>query len=112
VERLLANPGIVRNRAKVLSAINNARRYLEVQGSGPGFSRLLWSFADVPRSGARRDPGEIPARTPASEAMSRELRRLGFSFVGPTICYALMQACGLVNDHLRDCHRYPQCAVA
>ena len=103
VERLLADRGIVRNRAKVEAAIANARATLELPG---GLSSLLWSFAPEPGSRPRpRSFADVPATTPESAAMARDLRRRGFRFVGPTTAYALMQACGLVDDHLAGCWR-------
>jgi DNA-3-methyladenine glycosylase I len=103
VERLLADRGIVRNRAKVAAAIANARATLDLP---EGLSALLWSFAPEPTGRARpRSFAEVPATTPESTAMARELRRRGFRFVGPTTAYALMQACGLVDDHLAGCWR-------
>jgi DNA-3-methyladenine glycosylase I len=106
VERLLADPGIVRNRLKVESAIANARAVLELDG---GLAELLWSFVGgEPRRNAWRTLAEIPAETAESRAMSKELKRRGFRFVGPTVCYAFMQATGLVNDHTVDCFRYEQ----
>jgi DNA-3-methyladenine glycosylase I len=102
-ERLLADPGIVRNRLKVDSAIENARRVVELEGD---LVDLLWSFvAGAPIVGRWETVGEIPAQTEQSQAMSKELKRRGFRFVGPTVCYSLMQACGLVDDHTRDCFR-------
>ena len=98
VDRLLTDTGIVRNRAKVEATIGNARAMLEMDS----LSELVWSFAPGPRP-APRTPADIPAQTPASTALSRELKRRGFRFVGPTTCYAFMQAMGLVNDHLADC---------
>jgi len=104
VERLLADPGIVRNRLKVESTIANAKAVLELDG---GFDELLWSFVGgEPKVNAWRSLGELPAETDESKAMSKELKRRGFRFVGPTICYAFMQAAGLVNDHTVDCFRY------
>ena len=103
--RLLADARIVRNRAKVDACIGNARAFLEIAG----FSRLLWAFVDgTPVQNRFRSMGEIPALTDASEAMSRELRRRGFRFVGPTICYAFMQSAGLVNDHVVSCFRHAE----
>jgi len=106
VRRLLRDPGIVRNRAKIESTIANARALLAVQKEFGSFDRYIWSFvggrAVRPR---RRRLGDIPAQTPVSIAMSADLRRRGFRFVGPTICYAFMQAVGLVNDHTVDCFR-------
>ncbi len=107
VARLLANPGIVRNRLKVRSAIGNARAFLEIQEGGD-FSEMLWDFADgEPRINAWPSLAEVPASTPESDAMSKALKKLGFKFVGSTICYAFMQAVGMVNDHTTDCFRYP-----
>jgi DNA-3-methyladenine glycosylase I len=99
VERLLGDARIVRNRAKILAAIRNARAAGELD---VGLGELLWSFAPEPRPRpARRE--DVPAQTPESKAMARELKRRGFAFVGPTTAYALMQACGLVDDHLQGC---------
>ncbi len=107
VDRLRADPGIIRNGAKIDATIANARALLALHGEGRTLSDLLWGFVGgEPVVNARVDLAEVPAHTPASEAMSRELRRLGFRFVGPTICYALMQATGMVNDHVVDCHRW------
>lgn len=99
IERLLGDAGIVRNRQKIDAAIANARAVLELDG---GFSDLLWSFAPPPRP-APTMPAEVPAVTAESTAMARELKGRGFRFVGPTTAYALMQATGMVNDHLADC---------
>ncbi len=105
--RLLADPGIVRNRLKIESAIGNARAVLRLRDSGQTLDGLLWGFVGGRQRRNRwRTLAEIPAATPEAEAMSRELRANGFTFVGPTICYAFMQACGLVNDHLTSCFRY------
>ncbi len=105
--RLMADPGIVRNRQKVAAAIGNARAYLDVEQGGSSFSGLLWGFVGgTPRVNHWRALSDLPAQTPESTAMSKELRRLGFRFVGPTICYAFMQAAGLVNDHLVRCFRH------
>ena len=105
--RLLADARIVRNRAKIDSFIGNARAFLETAG----FSELLWSFVDgTPVQNRWGSMGEIPALNDASEAMSRELRRRDFKFVGPTICYAFIQSAGLVNDHVVDCFRYTELA--
>lgn len=107
---LLADPGIVRNRQKVDAAISNARCYVEIEASGNSFSNFIWSFVDgVPVQNRWRSPAEIPAETGQSHRMAKELKRLGFRFVGPTICYAFMQAAGLVNDHLVTCPRYEAC---
>ncbi len=108
VERLLGDPGIVRNRLKVEAAIANARAVLALDRP---LSELLWSFVDgEPLVNDRRTLAEIPAETAESRAMSKELKRRGFRFVGPTVCYAFMQAVGLVNDHVVDCFRYRQLA--
>jgi DNA-3-methyladenine glycosylase I len=102
VKRLLADSGIVRNRLKVESAVNNARRVLELER----LSEYLWSFVDgKPIVGSWKTVGEIPAETEESRAMSKDLKKKGFRFVGPTVCYAFMQATGLVNDHVVDCFR-------
>jgi DNA-3-methyladenine glycosylase I len=107
VEKLLQDPGIVRNRLKVESTVENARRVLEVQQEPGGFSGLLWSFVDgEPLVGGWKTLADLPAETPVSKAMSKELKRRGFRFVGPTVCYAFMQAAGLVNDHTVGCFRY------
>jgi len=104
---LLANPGIIRNRAKIAAAIGNARAYLEVQHQFGSFDRYLWQFVEgIPVQNAWQHPGEVPAQTPLAEQLSRDLRQRGFRFVGPTICYAFMQAVGLVNDHLQSCPRH------
>ena len=109
VAELLANPGIVRNRAKIASAIKNAQAFLAVQQEFGSFDAYIWQFVDGrPRQNSRRSLSEIPASTPESEAMSKDLRKRGFNFVGPTICYAHMQATGMVNDHTVDCFRYPE----
>jgi DNA-3-methyladenine glycosylase I len=106
VEELLADPGIVRNRLKVASTLENARRVLQTQEELGSFSDLLWAFVDgEPLVGRWRTVEEIPAETPVSKAMSKELKRRGFRFVGPTVCYALMQAAGLVDDHVVTCFR-------
>ena len=104
VERLLRNPGIVRNRLKVESAVANARAFLAVQAEFGSFAAYAWQFVGgKPIDGRRRRGGGVPAATPESEALSKDLRRRGFRFVGPTICYAFMQAVGMVNDHLITC---------
>ena len=109
VEELLQDPGIVRNRLKVESTVENARRVLEVQEEPGGFSELLWGFVDgEPLVGGWTTLGELPAETPVSKAMSKELKRRGFRFVGPTVCYAFMQAAGLANDHVVGCFRYAE----
>lgn len=111
VERLLADPGIVRNRLKVASAIGNAKAFLELREEAGSLSRWLWAFVDGrPLQNAFREMREVPARTPLAERISKELLRRGFRFVGPTIVYAYMQAVGLVNDHLVGCPRHRACA--
>lgn len=105
----LADPGIVRNRAKVEAAVQNARAFLEVQAAAGSFDRFLWEFVGgKPRQNRWAGRGEVPAETAESKFLSRELRRRGFTFVGPTICYAFMQAVGMVNDHTVDCFRHRQ----
>ncbi len=107
VERLLADAGIIRNRLKIDSAINNARAFLAVQKEFGSFDRYVWDFVDGrPTRNAWTTLDEVPAQTPVSNAMSRDLRKRGFTFVGPTICYAHMQATGMVNDHLVGCFRH------
>ena len=109
IERLMRNPGIVRNRLKIGSAVRNARAFLAVQVEFGSFDAYLWWFVGgAPRVNARRALRDVPARTPESDALSRDLRVRGFTFVGSTICYAFMQAVGLVNDHTIDCFRYRQ----
>lgn len=106
VRRLLRDPGIVRNRAKIEAAIVNARGVLAIQKEVGSFDRYIWRFVGgAPVVNRPRGLSAIPSRTPASAAMSQDLRRRGFRFVGPTICYAFMQAVGLVNDHTVDCFR-------
>ena len=112
VERLLGNPGIVRNRAKVESAAGNARAFLAIQEEAGSFDGWVWRFVDGrPVQGRWRNLGEVPATTPAATALSKELKRRGFNFVGPTIAYAYMQATGLVNDHLAGCFRRREVAA-
>ncbi len=109
-EELMANPGIIRNRRKIEAAAQNARAFLEVQQEFGSFDRYLWQFVGgQPRVNAWKSMGEIPAKTEQSEDMSRNLKKRGFNFVGPTICYAHMQATGMVNDHTVDCFRYLEC---
>jgi DNA-3-methyladenine glycosylase I len=111
VERLMADPGIVRNRLKIESTLANARAVLRVRDEDGSLDALLWSFVGgTPKVNRFRRLGDIPAETPESEAMSKELKRRGFRFVGPTVCYAFMQACGLVNDHVTGCSRYRELA--
>jgi len=107
VRALLRDPGIVRNRQKIASAVANARAFLAVQREFGTFDRFIWGFTGGrPVQNRRRSDRQIPARTPLSDAVSAELRRRGFTFVGTTIVYALLQAAGVVNDHLTDCFRY------
>jgi DNA-3-methyladenine glycosylase I len=107
IGRLLADAAIVRNRLKIEAAIANARVFLKVQERYGSFDAFAWRFVGGrPRRNAWRNLADVPALTPESTTMSREMRKLGFRFVGPTICYAFMQAVGMVNDHLVDCFRY------
>ena len=111
VERLLGDPGIVRNRLKVESTIVNAGRVLEVRDALGSLDAYLWSFVDgSPVVGRWRSVSEIPAETELSRALSKDLKRRGFRFIGPTVCYAFMQTVGLVNDHTVDCFRYGELA--
>jgi DNA-3-methyladenine glycosylase I len=104
IEQLLNDPGIVRNRAKIESTVGNARLFLAIQREFGSFARYAWGFVgDAPIDGRRRKGGPIPATTPESEALSKDLRTRGFRFVGPTIAYAFMQAVGMVNDHVLTC---------
>lgn len=107
VKRLLADSGIIRNRLKVKAAISNAQRVLEIQKEFGSFNNYIWSFVEgKPIKNRFRSLLELPAKTRESDAMSRDLRRRGFKFVGSTICYAFMQSVGMVNDHTTDCFRY------
>ena len=107
--QILKDPGIVRNRQKVAAAISNARAFLAFPGSDGPFSEFLWRFVDgVPKQNRRRSMRELPARTRESDAMSAALVQRGFRFVGPTICYAFMQAVGMVNDHIVSCFRHAE----
>jgi DNA-3-methyladenine glycosylase I len=109
VEALLSDAGIIRNRAKVLAAITNARAFLAVREEFGSFDAYIWKFVDGrPRASSWATIAELPAITPEALVMSKDLKRRGFTFVGPTICYALMQATGMVNDHTTDCFRYRQ----
>ncbi len=111
IERLLADPGIIRNRAKVTAAVENARTFLRVQEEFGSFDAFIWPFVGgAPLLNAPTTFKGLPAQTKESEALSRELLRRGFRFVGPTIVYSHMQACGLVNDHLVGCFRYRELA--
>jgi DNA-3-methyladenine glycosylase I len=107
IESLLKNPGIVRNRLKIQSAIINAQRFLDVQDEFGSFDRFIWQFVGgKTMQNRRRSLADIPSSTAESDAMSKELKRRGFKFVGTTICYAHMQATGMVNDHTTDCFRH------
>lgn len=109
IESLLKNEGIVRNRLKLQAAVVNAQKFLAVQDEFGSFDAFIWRFVDgVPQQNHRRSLAEVPASTATSDAMSKELKRRGFKFVGTTICYAFMQATGMVNDHTRDCFRYTE----
>ena len=111
VEALMGDAGIVRNRAKILGTIASAKAYLKLQEK-QGFADFLWAFVDgKPLRNGFATHGDIPAATPMSLAMSKALKQLGFTFVGPTIVYAFSQACGLVNDHVADCFRAEECAA-
>jgi DNA-3-methyladenine glycosylase I len=111
VERLMQDPGIIRNRAKIAGAIESARSFLKVQEEFGGFDPYVWQFTDGRTIlNSRRSPADIPATSPQSDAMSKDLRSRGFKFVGSTICYAYMQAAGMVNDHTTDCSRYDACS--
>ena len=113
VERLLADPGIVRHRQKVESTVGNARAFLRVREEFGSFDRYLWGFVGgAPRTNAWRAMREIPTRTPESDALSKDLLGRGFKFVGSTICYAYMQATGMVNDHLVECFRHREVGAA
>jgi DNA-3-methyladenine glycosylase I len=107
IERLMQDAGIVRNRMKIEGAVASARAYLDVMEKSAGFSALLWDFVGgTPKLNRFKSVKQVPAETPISKAMSKELSARGFKFVGPTIVYAFMQATGMVNDHLVDCYRH------
>ena len=107
MQRLLKDPGIVRNRLKISSAVGNAKAFLRVAEQFDSFDRYIWRFVDgAPRVNSRKSPRQVPAKTVESDAMSKDLKARGFNFVGSTICYAFMQAVGMVNDHLVRCFRY------
>lgn len=109
IQELLANPGIVRNRLKILAAIQNARSFLKVQDQFGSFDTYTWQFVEgKPIQNSWKSLLEIPAKTKESDAMSKELKKQGFTFVGSTICYAFMQAVGMVNDHTTDCFRWQE----
>jgi DNA-3-methyladenine glycosylase I len=107
VQALLRDPGIVRNRLKIASTIKNAQAFLKLQEEFGSFDRYIWQFVGgKPKQDSLRFPRQIPASTPESDAMSKDLKKRGFTFVGSTICYAFMQAMGMVNDHMTDCFRW------
>jgi DNA-3-methyladenine glycosylase I len=107
IDRLLDDPGIVRNRLKINAAIQNARSFLDIQKKHGSFREYIWQFSGgKPIINSWKSLKEIPSRTPESDAMSKDLKKCGFTFVGSTICYAFMQAVGMVNDHIVDCFRY------
>ena len=109
IETLLGNKGIIRNRLKIASAINNAKRFLEVRKEFGTFDAYIWQFVNgKPITNRFKSVQELPATTKESDAMSKDLKKRGFKFVGPTICYAHMQATGMVNDHVVDCFRYKE----
>jgi DNA-3-methyladenine glycosylase I len=113
IDRLLADSGIVRNRLKILSAVRNARAFLDVQREFGSFDAYVWGFVNgEPKINRCRSLSEVPAATAESRALSRDLIRRGFTFVGPTICYAFMQAVGMVNDHLVTCFRHREISSA
>lgn len=112
IEKILADPGIVRNKLKVNSAVTNARAFLEVQEEYGSFCDYIWGFVDGrPRQNRPRKQSDVPATSPESDAMSKDMRQRGFRFVGSTILYAHMQATGMVNDHLVGCFRHKECAA-
>jgi DNA-3-methyladenine glycosylase I len=108
-QALMNNAGVIRNRLKIASAVQNAKAFLKVQEDFGSFNAYVWQFTGgAPIVKSRRSSKEVPASTPESDAMSKDLKKRGFSFVGTTICYAFMQAVGMVNDHLTTCFRYSQ----
>ena len=105
--KLMLNEGIIRNRLKIESVVKNAQAYLAMEKNGEDFSQFLWSFVNgKPKINKHKDMSSLQASTPESDAMSKALKKKGFNFVGSTICYAFMQATGMVNDHMIDCHKY------
>ena len=113
VNRLVKNPGIVRNQLKIASAIQSAQAFLKVRDEFSSFDRYIWQFVGgKPKVNSWQIPKRVPSRTAESDAMSRALKKRGFSFVGTTICYAFMQAVGMVNDHMVECFRYKQVGQA
>ncbi len=112
VEKLMQNEGIIRNRLKIESAIKNAQAFLAMKKNGESFSDFVWSFVNhKPVQNKLQGMQDAVASTPESDAMSKALKKKGFNFVGTTICYAFMQACGMVNDHIAGCYRYKECAT-
>lgn len=110
IESLLTNPGIIRNRLKVESTVSNARAFIELQNEFGSFDAFIWQLIDgKPIVNQWKDVENIPSHTPLSDRLSKQLKKRGFRFVGTTICYAFMQATGMVNDHIVDCFRYRQC---
>ncbi|ARJ41871.1 DNA-3-methyladenine glycosidase [Pantoea alhagi] len=108
IDRLMQNSGLIRHRAKLNAIVTNARAYLAMQENGEDFSRFIWSFVDgQPQINHFADGAAVPAQTLVSISLSKALKKRGFKFVGSTICYAFMQACGLVNDHITTCFRHP-----
>jgi DNA-3-methyladenine glycosylase I len=108
IARLMNDPGIIRNRLKIRSAVTNARAFLRIQDEFGSFDNYIWGFSGgEPVINRWESLKDIPARTPLSDAVSKDLKKRGFTFVGSTICYAFMQAAGIVNDHLTDCFRHP-----
>jgi len=109
VEKLLTDPGIIRNRLKVRSAVKNAKAFLDIQKEFGSFDSYIWQFVSYKTiQNKRKKMSDLPAKTPESDAMSKDLKKRGFSFVGSTICYAYMQAAGMVNDHTTDCFRFKE----
>ena len=112
IEKILEDPGIVRNRQKVNAAVTNAKAFLEVQDEFDGFCNYIWGFVDgKPKQNRNRRDSDFPATSPESDALSKDLKKRGFKFVGSTIVYAHMQATGMVNDHEISCFRYRECAT-
>ena len=108
--KLLENPGIIRNRLKIASAVSNAKAFLAVQREFGSFDAYIWSFVGgKPIDGKRKEMGDVPAETEISDALSKDLKKRGFNFVGSTIMYAFMQATGMANDHVASCFRYKEC---
>ena len=109
-DKLMSNPGIIRNRLKINAAVVNAQAFLDVRKEYDSFDKYIWQFVNgKPIMNSRKKMSDIPATTPESDTMSKDLKNRGFKFVGSTICYAFMQAVGMVNDHTTDCFRYNQC---